>query len=148
MSTMIHFRKVFENLESLGHLGINDNTDPCALCSAHILVISKIIVEFKECCGHHHLPVIGHKSSRINYLTISLNNQVINSNLDPETMRHLSEWENVPLLSGRELIFNHPFHIELNNYQTTHAQHLKNQLLESESKHVLVRNYLQCLLIH
>ena len=105
---MIHFRKLFEKLESLRHLDADDNTNLWALRSTPMLEISKRIDEFKERCIHYHLPGVVHKSSGSICLTSSLNNQVVNSNKDLETIRHLSEWQNVPLLSTRGLIANPP----------------------------------------
>ena len=125
VNVMIHFRKVFENLESLGHIDTDDNTDLWALHSVYVLVINKRIDLFKEHHSHYSQSDIGHKVPHSDHLTSSLNNQVINSNIDPETMHHFSEWQNIPTISAHEPIVNPPFHIELINDQINHDQHLK-----------------------
>ena len=91
MNAMVHFRKLLEKLEFLGHLGVDDNIDLWALHSSYAPVISKIIDEIKENRYHHPMSHIGHKIPHSIFLTSSLNNQFIKINMDPETEQHLSE---------------------------------------------------------
>ena len=49
---MTYFKKVFQKLESLGHLHADVSTDIWALNSVCMPAINKRIDQFKECCGN------------------------------------------------------------------------------------------------
>ena len=123
MNDIIHFNKLLEKLESLGHLDTDVNADLYALHSSHVISINKRIDELKEHYDHHTLPAIGHKSRSIICLTRILNNQVVSRNIDQETMFHLPEWKNIPPISAHEPIINLLFHAELSDNKITHAKH-------------------------
>ena len=83
VSVMIRFKNVFEKLESLGHPDAHENTDLWALHYIHVPFIKKRIDELKNNYDHRPLSEVNHESTHIMYLTSSLNNQVININIDP-----------------------------------------------------------------
>ena len=106
-NVMIHFKDEFKKLENLGTLDTYDNTSTCAMHCAYAPVIDKRIDEFGEHFNNHMLPASGHKIPLSLCLASSLKNQVINSNMNPETMCDLSQCQNILPMTARRPMDRH-----------------------------------------
>ena len=50
---------------------------------------------------------------------------MINSNVDPETMHHLSQWQNVARMAIHGPIVDPPIDVKFNNDKISHLEYLK-----------------------
>ena len=95
------------------------------------------------------MSTIGHKSHLSLYLSSGSKNQVTNSNIDPVTMHHLSQWKNIAPMTGCRPIVNPHINVELSNEKKSHVEifdkSISNKLIKRHLELGMFENSSNCL---